>query len=85
MANPGTAQSVQFRLQWIAPGASAPRTDTFPAELKAGSAAYQLGLTGPGSQDPKSQPVAWHLQVVAADGRILAEEKSYLWEKPAAK
>jgi len=83
LANPGTAQQVQFQLQLFAQGASAPRTIVFPAELKSGSGVFQLGLTGPEWQDAKSQPVAWHLQVLADDGRVLASEKSYLWEKPA--
>jgi hypothetical protein len=85
LVNPGPARPAHFRLQTIAPGAQSPHTDTFPAELKPGSAAYHLGLTGPEWQNPKSQPVAWHLQILAADGRLLAEQKSYLWENPATR
>jgi hypothetical protein len=43
-----------------------------------------LGLTGadwPGGE--QAHPVAWKLELVAADGRVLAAEKSFLWEKPA--
>ena len=83
LANPGAAQKVRFQLQLFGQGASASRTVDFPAELKSGSGVFQLGLTGPEWQDAKSQPVAWHLQVLAEDGRVLAAEKSYLWEKPA--
>jgi hypothetical protein len=86
LADNATPLKVRFRVQWIAPGAPTLHTETFAAELPAGASVYQLGLTGPEWQDPKSQPVAWHLQIVAADdGRVLAGEKSYLWEKPAAK
>ena len=83
LANPGAAQKVRFQLQLFEQGASASRTVDFPAELKSGSGVFQLGLTGPEWQDAKSQPVAWHLQILADDGRVLASEKSYLWEKPA--
>ncbi|MBI2814157.1 MAG: hypothetical protein HYX71_07720 [Opitutae bacterium] len=86
VANPGAPLQVQFQLQLIEPGASVQRTTVFPAEIRSGSGVFQLGLTGPEWQDAKSQPVAWQVLVIApADGRILASEKSYLWEKPAAK
>jgi hypothetical protein len=85
LANPGAAQKVQFQLQLFQEGAPAPRTVAFPAELKAGSGVFQLGLTGPEWQDPRSHPVAWHLQILADDGRVLVSEKSYLWEKPAGR
>lgn len=85
LANPGATQQVRFQLQLSGQGASAPHTVDFPAEVKSGSGVFQLGLTGPEWQDAKSQPVAWHLRVLAEDGRALASEKSYLWEKPAGK
>lgn len=83
VANPGAPQPVRFQLQLFEPGAAAARTVAFPAGLKSGSEVFQLGLTGPAWQDAKSQPVAWQLQILADDGRVLATEKSYLWEKPA--
>ena len=83
VANPGAPLPVRFQLQLFEPGAAAARTVAFPAELKSGSEVFQLGLTGPAWQDAKSQPVAWQLQILADDGRVLATEKSYLWEKPA--
>jgi len=85
VANPGAPRPVRFQLQLVEQGVPAPRTIVLPAELTSGSGLYQLGLTGPEWQDAKSQPIAWQLQVLAAeDGRVLAAEKSYLWEKPAA-
>jgi hypothetical protein len=44
-----------------------------------------LGLTGPDWPDLKVNPVAWKLDILTADGKRLASEKSYLWEKPASK
>jgi hypothetical protein len=46
---------------------------------------FHLGLTGPDWPDPKINPVAWRLTLLEADGRVLGMERSYLWEKPAAK
>jgi hypothetical protein len=42
-----------------------------------------LGLTGDDWPGAKTNPVAWKLEIVAADGRVLASDESYLWEKPA--
>jgi hypothetical protein len=83
--NPGAARKVTFQLQLIEQGTPTPRPTAFPGELGAGTSVFQLGLTGPEWQDAKSQPVAWHLQVLGDDGRVLVTEKSYLWEKPASK
>ena len=65
LAGPGTPRKLQFKLQLVPANSTAQQAVTFAAEGTAG--VYQLGLTGPEWQDPKSQPVAWHLQVVAAD------------------
>jgi hypothetical protein len=83
--NPGAARQVTFQLQLIEQGTPTPRPTTFAGELPAGTNVFQLGLTGPDWQDAKSQPVAWHLQILGDDGRVLATDKSYLWEKPASK
>lgn len=72
-------------LQLIRGDWTTPRTTVFPMEIGTGSTAFQLGMTGPEWQDPKEQPIAWHLEVFAEDGRVLASEKSYLWEKPTGK
>lgn len=85
VANPGAARPVRFQLLLIEPGSPTPHPTNFSADLPVGSTVFELGLTGPAWQDPKSQPVAWQVQVLAEDGRVLAFEKSYLWEKPATK
>ena len=44
----------------------------------------KVGLISAG--DPggaKARPVAWKLALLAADGRVLAEQQSFLWENPA--
>jgi hypothetical protein len=85
LKNSGAALKANVHLQLIRPDRTEARTTIFPVEVPAGSTAFQLGLTGPEWQDAKVQAIAWHLQVIAEGGQVLATDKSYLWEKPAAK
>ena len=76
--------AAKFELSVIRPDAPEPKVFSFPAALPAKETLCQLGLTGtawPGGK--QASPVAWKLTLVAADGRLLAEHKSFLWEKPA--
>lgn len=82
-ANPGAPRAVQLNILLSLPGEPKPKSFTFSTELPAGEAVLNLGLTGADWPDAKTNPVAWKLDVLAADGRVLATEKSYLWEKPA--
>jgi len=84
-ANNGAAREVQIQLQLITPVAAKPHLYSFPASLPAGQTVFNLGLTGADWTDPKANPVAWKIDLVDAGGQVLATEKSYLWEKPAAK
>ena len=73
-----------FELSVIRPDAPEPKLFSFPATAPSGDTVFDLGLTGadwPGGK--KANPVAWKLTLLAADGRVLAEHKSFLWEKPA--
>jgi len=73
-----------FELQVVRPDAPEPKTFAFAAEAHPGPTVFQLGLTGgdwPGGR--KAHPVAWRLALLSADGRVLAEQKSFLWEMPA--
>lgn len=74
----------KFELNVIRPDAPDPLTFSFPAEVPARETVFELGLTGkdwPAGQ--KANPVAWRLALVGSDGRLIAEQKSFLWEKPA--
>lgn len=74
----------RFEVSVIRPDAPEPKTFTFPAALPAKESVFQLGLTGgawPGGR--KASPAAWKLTLVDAGGRVLVEQKSFLWEKPA--
>ena len=82
-ANPGAPLAVKFSLQLSLPGEPKLRNYSFPADLPAGEAVLNLGLTGADWPDAKTNPVAWKLDILGADGRVLTTEKSYLWDKPA--
>lgn len=78
------APGARFELLVIRPDAPSPTSFRFPANLAAGETVFHLGLTGaawPGGR--RANPVAWKLTLVSADGQVLAEHKSFLWEKPA--
>jgi hypothetical protein len=84
IVNHGAPAAVKINVQMITPTESRPKTHTFETNLKSGETVLNLGLTGADWPDAKANPVAWKLDVVAADGRVLATEKSYLWEKPSS-
>jgi hypothetical protein len=74
----------RFELNIVRPDAPEPKPFTFPAALRAGDTVFHLGLTGAAWPGGKSaSPVAWKLALLGPDGRLLAEHKSFLWEKPA--
>lgn len=74
----------RFELSVIRPDHPEPRTHSFPVSIPARETVFQLGLTGSDwPMGAKANPVAWRLTLLGADGRVLAEHKSFLWEKPA--
>lgn len=82
--NATAAPAAKFELGIIPPGAAEATTYTFPTALPAHETVFLVGLTGaawPGGK--KAIPVAWKLSLLASDGRLLAEQKSFMWEKPA--
>lgn len=80
----GTALAgARFRVDVIRPDAPEPKTFVFPADVPAKETVFQLGLTGadwPGGKE--ASPIAWRLALESSSGGILAEHKSFLWEKP---
>jgi hypothetical protein len=72
----------KFELQVITPAAPEPTTFTFSADIPTGSPLYQLGLTGADWPDAKARPAAWHLRLLAADGKTLIAKESFLWKLP---
>jgi hypothetical protein len=82
--NSAAMEGVTFELTVIRPDTPLPIVHRFAATVPPKETVFQLGLTGrdwPGGE--KTHPVAWKLALVAPDGRVLTEEKSFLWEKPA--
>lgn len=81
--NPGPlVPGAVFVLRVIAPEAIDVRVFSFPADVPAGSKLFEIGLTGRDWTGVRVQPVAWELELRAADGSVLAKKASFLWEKP---
>ncbi len=77
---------LQARLTVIRPAAPDGLTYNFSVRLAGETTVLNLGLTGPDWPDKDADAVAWKLDLLSADGaRVLATEKSYLWDKPADK
>lgn len=85
VTNPGAAQTVRAHLQVITDANAKPLDYHFSPGLNAGDTVFHLGLTGSDWPDATTNPVAWKLDLTDADGKVLATEQSYLWEKPAGR
>jgi hypothetical protein len=73
----------KFLLQIITPFAPEPKAYTFPVDAEPGEHVFELGLTGGDWTGGNGvHPVAWKLELRAADGRTLASAQSFLWAKP---
>lgn len=82
--NPGAALAgAAFTLSVIKPDSTETHVYSFPAGIPAGSRLFELGLTGADWAGQHVMPIAWHLELRAADGTLLAGQSSFLWEKPA--
>jgi len=71
-----------FVLKVISPEAIDVRVYSFPAAVPSGSRLFELGLTGKDWTGAHVAPIAWELELQAADGSVLARKASFLWEKP---
>ncbi len=77
-------QDYTLRLSVIPPDGSATRTYTFPVPAsKKRGLRFELGITGNDWPHGQVQPLAWRLEVIDGSGAVVADEKSFLWEKPA--
>ena len=84
LKNTSALANAKFEVHVIRPDAPEPKLFGFVAAVPAKESVFHLGLTGADwPAGPKANPVAWKISLVAADGRVLAEHKSFLWEKPA--
>ncbi len=81
--NPAAPQEVAVTLDIARAGHAGAQTYSFHAALGAGDTVLNVGLTGADWTDPKADPLAWRVSIRSADGRTLATDRSYLWEKPA--
>ncbi|MGH7995461.1 MAG: hypothetical protein ACREFX_03820 [Opitutaceae bacterium] len=72
----------RFVLRIITPESPDARVFTFPAGVGPGEQLFELGLTGSDWAGEEEHPVAWRLDLLAADGHELAWHQSFLWSKP---
>jgi len=80
--NPGAAlTAARFELKVIKPDSPEARTYTFVTAVPAGGHVFNLGLTGADWPNQDTQPVAWQLRLLAADGREFGRGQSFLWSK----
>lgn len=73
----------KFELQVISPASPETKTYLFPADIPSGGCLFQIGLTGADWPGARALPDAWHLSLLAPDGKTLLARESYLWEMPA--
>jgi hypothetical protein len=71
-----------FVVRVITPGSIDTKSYSFPAQVPGGSKLFEIGLTGTDWKGAHFEPLAWEVELDAADGRVLARKASYLWEKP---
>jgi hypothetical protein len=83
--NPGATTATKINLQLVTPSEGKPKTYTFESTLEAGKNIFNIGLTGEDWIDPRANPVAWKIEFLSPDGRVLASDLSYLWENPTGK
>ena len=84
VANRGQSHpGAKFALHVITPAVPDSKTYTFSADLPERSTLFHLGLTGADWAGPDVHPVAWKLDLLSADDRVLATTQSFLWSKPA--
>jgi hypothetical protein len=72
----------RIELRVLLSGTTEPKTFSFAANLPAGTHVTLAGLTGADWPGEKTTLAAWRVALLAADGTVLAEEKSFLWSDP---
>jgi hypothetical protein len=80
--NPAPAREAKIVIRVISPDSIDPRVFTFPVDVPGGGRLFVVGLTGTDWPMNRVVPVAWDVELQAADGAIIAKKTSFLWEKP---
>jgi len=82
-SQPLRTQDLSVRLSVVAPDAAEPRIYTFavpPSPTR--KLRLELGITGADWPHGSTQPLAWCIEVIDAQGALIAREESYLWSFP---
>lgn len=81
LKNGGTPLAgAKFELQVITPTSPEAKVFAFSADIPSGSSVHRIGLTGVDWPDGRARPVAWYLSLLAADGRTVIAQQSFLWD-----
>src|SRR5262245_10280051 len=82
--NASAIDAARFQVHVIRPDTPETKVFSFATAVPQKETVFQLGLTGPDWPGGETaNPVAWKVELLGSDGRVLAEHKSFLWEKPA--
>jgi hypothetical protein len=77
-------KGAHFSVQYITPYWLEAREKTFSVNEDSGEHQYLLGLTGSDWTGHETHPIAWKVDLVGADGKVIATAQSFLWSKPPA-
>lgn len=82
LKNEGAPLEAKFVFQVISTVSTNPVEFAFATTIPAESSVFNLGLTGPHWPGKETNAIAWKLDILDGNGRVLATDQSYLWEKP---
>ena len=77
-----SGQPASARMTWFASDSKDPSTHTWDLSGAPLKKWLYLGLTGADWPSGEVQPLAWHIELLDAQGSLIAEWKSFLWEMP---
>lgn len=78
----GKASAAGARITYYAGEDRTARTHTWDLGGKELRRWLYLGLSGSDWTDAAAEPLAWHIEILDSEGRVIAEWKSFLWEMP---
>jgi len=67
------------RVRYFEPGSLVEQTVEIPNNAEGRSGVLLVGLTGPRWEDDDARPLAWRIELLAANGAIIDAAESFLW------
>ena len=75
-------KGAHFSVQYTTPYWLEAREKIFAVSEEPGEHQYLLGLTGSDWTGSDTHPIAWRVDLIGADGKVIATTQSFLWSKP---